>query len=97
MRLYEQAKAKLTASLPGIGANRAFPTAFRFSGDPTVKAVLAYLDQRGYQMMSYERIRQRIGPHLTDDALDLLVRNNPKVLRHAALKGGKRGLAKLIP
>jgi hypothetical protein len=35
MRLYEQAKAKLTASLPGIGANRAFPAVFGFSSDRT--------------------------------------------------------------
>ncbi len=65
--------------------------------DATVKAILAYLDQRGYQMVSYERIRQRIGLELTDDALDSLIRENPKVFRHAVLKGGKRGLAKRIP
>jgi hypothetical protein len=65
--------------------------------DATVKAILAYLDQRGYQMVSYERIRQRIGPELTDDALDSLIGANPKVFRHAVLKGGKRGLAKRIP
>jgi hypothetical protein len=65
--------------------------------DATVKAILAYLDQRGYQMVGYERIRQRIGLELTDDALDSLIRENPKVFRHAVLKGGKRGLAKRIP
>jgi hypothetical protein len=65
--------------------------------DPAVMAILAYLDQHGYQMMSYERIRQRIGPHLTDDALDSLLRENPKVFRPSVLKGGKRGLAKLVP
>ena len=27
--------------------------------DPTVKAILAYLNQRGYQMVSYERLRGR--------------------------------------
>jgi len=65
--------------------------------DATVNAILAYLDQRGYQMMSYERIRQRIDPQLTDEALDALVSANPKVFRHAVLRGGKRGIAKLIP
>jgi hypothetical protein len=65
--------------------------------DATVKAILAYLDQRGYQMVSYERMRQRIDPELTDDALDSLIRANPRVFRHAVLKGGKRGLAKRIP
>jgi TIR domain len=63
----------------------------------TVKAILAYLDQRGYQMMSFERVRQRIDPALTDIALEALVAANPKVLRRAVLKGGKPGLAKLIP
>jgi TIR domain-containing protein len=65
--------------------------------DATVKAILAYLDQRGYQMASYERIRQRIDPELTDDALDSLISANPKVFRHALLKGGKRALGKRIP
>lgn len=65
--------------------------------DATVNAILGYLDQRGYQMMSYERIRQRIDPHLSDEALDSLVRANTKVLRPAVLMGGKRGIAKLIP
>jgi len=65
--------------------------------DATVKAILAYLDQRGYQMVSYDRIRQRIGSELTDEALDSLIRANPKVFRNAVLKGNKRGLAKRIP
>lgn len=65
--------------------------------DATIKAILSYLDQRGYQMISYDRIRQRIGPHFTDDALDSLVRQNSRIFRPAVLKGGKRGLAKLIP
>jgi len=65
--------------------------------EATVKAILAYLDQRGYQLLSYERIRQRISPALTDDALDSLVGENPKVFRRAVLKEGKRGLAKRIP
>ena len=67
------------------------------SQDPTVTAILALLDQRGYQMMSYERIIQRIGSPLTEDVLDSLVRDNPRIFRHAVLKGGRRGLAKLIP
>ncbi len=65
--------------------------------DPMVHAILNYLDQRGYQMVSYDRIRKRIETGLTDEALDQLVNANPSVLRHAVLKEGKKGLAKRIP
>jgi hypothetical protein len=65
--------------------------------DPTVKAILAYLNQRGYRMVSYDRLRQRVDPTLCDSALDALVAAHPTLLRKAVLKEGKRGLAKLIP
>ena len=65
--------------------------------DATVKAILAYLNQRGYQMVSYERLRRRIDRELTDQKLDDVVNANPTVFRFARLKEGKRGMAKLIP
>jgi len=65
--------------------------------DPTVKAILSYLNQRGYQMVSYDRIRRRIDTGLTDQVLDALVSTNPTVFRQALLKDGKRGLAKRVP
>jgi TIR domain len=65
--------------------------------DPTVKAILSYLNQRGYQMVSYDRIRRRIDSGLTDQALDALVSSNPTVFRQALLKDDKRGLAKRVP
>jgi hypothetical protein len=65
--------------------------------DPTVKAILNYLNQRGYQMVSYDRVRRRIDPTLTDERLDALVANNPTILRTAVLKDKKRGLAKQVP
>jgi len=65
--------------------------------DPTVKAILAYLNQRGYQMVSYERLRRRIDPALSDDQLNDLVAKNSTVFRRAVLKGAKPGLAKLVP
>jgi hypothetical protein len=65
--------------------------------DPTVKAILSYLNQRGYQMVSYDRIRRRIDPALTDSALDALVNSNSTVFRHAILKDDKKGLAKRVP
>lgn len=65
--------------------------------DPTVTAILNYLNQRGYQMVSYERLRRRIDPDLTDDMLFELVEKNPQVFRHATLKDQRPGLAKRIP
>jgi hypothetical protein len=62
-----------------------------------VKAILAYLNQRGYQAMSFDRLRQRIDASLTDKMLNDLVVNNPGIFRHAVLKTGKPGLAKLQP
>lgn len=65
--------------------------------NPTVKAILSYLNQRGYQMVSYDRLRRRIDLALTDQVLDALVEANPSVFRHAVLKDNKPGLAKRIP
>jgi len=65
--------------------------------NPIVKAILGYLNQRGYQMVSYERLRRRIDPNLDDPALDALVDAHPEVFRHAKLKDGKRGLSKRVP
>jgi hypothetical protein len=48
-------------------------------------------------MMSYERVRRRIDPALTDQKLDELVAKNRMFLRPAVLKQGKRGVAKQIP
>lgn len=62
-----------------------------------VKAILSYLNQRGYQAMSFERLRQRIDESLTDQKLNELIVNYPSVFRHAKLKTGKPGLAKLQP
>lgn len=65
--------------------------------DSTVKAILSYLNQRGYQMVSYDRIRRRIDSGLDDNFLDKLVDSNPTVFRHAILKDDKKGLAKRVP
>jgi hypothetical protein len=61
------------------------------------KSILAYLDQRGYQMASFDRLRQRIDKNLTDQDFNDLIARNQTVFRHAYLKEGKRGIAKVIP
>jgi len=65
--------------------------------DSYVKAILAYLNQRGYQMVSFERIRRRIDSNLTDERLREIVEKNKTIFRFATLKGDKAGLAKLVP
>ena len=65
--------------------------------DPTVKAILGYLNQRGYQMASFERLRRRLDESLTDQRFNAIIAANPNVFRHAVLKEGKPGLAKREP
>lgn len=65
--------------------------------DVHVKAILAYLNQRGYQMASFDRLRRRIDETLTDKQFDDIILKNPNVFRHARVAGGRPGIAKLIP
>lgn len=67
------------------------------SDDMHAKAILAYLNQRGYQMASFDRLRRRIDESLTDAQFDEIILRNPGVFRRAQLKDGKTGLAKLVP
>ena len=62
-----------------------------------VTAILSYLNQRGYQAISFDRIRQRIDSSLTDIELNSIITNNSSTFRHAKLKTGKPGLAKILP
>ena len=61
------------------------------------KAILNYMNQRGYQMVSFDRIRRRIDPELTDQRLNELIEMNKSIFRHATLKDSKPGLAKTVP
>ena len=65
--------------------------------DQSVKAILAYLNQRGYQMASFERLSRRVDENLTEERLKEIIDRNRTIFRHATLKGGKPGLAKLVP
>jgi hypothetical protein len=65
--------------------------------DVHAKAILAYLNQRGYQMASFDRLRRRIDETLTDKQFDDIILKNPTVFRHARVAGGRPGIAKLIP
>jgi hypothetical protein len=65
--------------------------------DSTAGAILAYLNQRGYQMVSFERLRKRIDAALTDERLNHLVSENGHLFRTATVQGGRPGLAKVVP
>ncbi len=73
------------------------PEALPAPQDRNVKAILSYLDQRGYQMASFDRLKERIDENLTKDDFKQLIAENPSIFRSAKLKGGRPGLAKKIP
>jgi hypothetical protein len=65
--------------------------------DSHAKAILAYLNQRGYQMASFERLRRRVDESLTDQQFEDIIQRNPTVFRRARLKDNRPGVAKRIP
>jgi hypothetical protein len=65
--------------------------------DFPAKAILAYLNQRGYQIASFDRLRRRIDENLTDQQFNDLIAKYPTVFRYAVLGSGKPGIAKVIP
>ncbi len=80
-----------------LAAQSSTPSASPHPSDRLVQIILGYLNERGYQMVSFERIRQRIDPALTDIELQDLIERHSNTFRPARLKGGKPGLAKLVP
>ena len=65
--------------------------------DDGVNAILAYLNQRGFTMASFERLRERLSLNMNDKEFSEFVKSHPTVFRLAVLKGGKRGIAKRVP
>ena len=59
--------------------------------------VLGYLNSHGYTMASQERLKQKLGKHITQDMLEAVIDTHPSVFRRATIKGGKPGIAKRIP
>ena len=64
---------------------------------PNANAILAYLNQRGYQMASFERLRKRIDENLTEEQFQEIISKHPTVFRRAKLADGRPGIAKLVP
>jgi hypothetical protein len=92
-RINEIEDAELTTVIQPTARSAGVPD----PGDKLVQMILGYLNQRGYQMVSFDRIRRRINSNLTDDELRNVVARNGDIFRVATLKGGKPGLAKLVP
>lgn len=67
----------------------------RSKEDKAVEEILKYLNRRGFQMVSYERIKEKIDPSYDTEFLDNVLRQNKSKFRRARLRGGKTGLAKL--
>jgi hypothetical protein len=60
--------------------------------------ILGYLNARGFNAVSYERLmKKKIGGDLDKAALDAIVDSHPELFRHARIKGGLAGLAKRVP
>ena len=76
--------------------NSELPSAVADPDNVHVKAILDYLNQRGYQMVSFERLRQ-LDINLTDERFEEIINKNRSIFRRTRLRGGKLGLAKVIP
>jgi hypothetical protein len=58
--------------------------------------VVAYLQSKQRTAVSFEKIRERISPSYNDAFLESLTTAFPQELRRARLKGGRRGLGRII-
>ena len=62
--------------------------------DPLVTLILEYLNQRGLQMVSFERIRRISGVSMKNEDFEKFIKGNKWVFRKVTLSGGKPGVAK---
>ena len=60
-------------------------------------AILDYLNSRGFTMVSFARLREKLDLKFSDRQFQDLVRTHPAIFRLARLKGGKPGIAKRVP
>lgn len=60
-----------------------------------VQQTLDYMNARGYQLISLERIHRRIDAAIPEERLNEIPRLFPEVFRSATLKGGKPGLKRV--
>ena len=95
-RLREIDTEEASKEPPSLEADNSMP-ATNTTVDAAAGEVLEYLNSRGFTMVSFERLRERVGAHLTDTVLNRLITEQPRVFRHARVKGGKAAIAKRVP
>ena len=64
--------------------------------DTTAKAILAFLNQHGYQMASFDRFASGSMKPTNKDFQEVIAKH-PTVFRSATISGGLSGIAKLVP
>lgn len=57
--------------------------------------IIAYLQGKGFIMVSFDRVREKINKTYTDSFLNSVIADFPEDLRKAKLKGNKAGVARL--
>ena len=65
--------------------------------DRAAGAIMGYLNERGYKMASFERLRANLGLKMTDQEFEQLIQVHPTLFRKAILKGARPGIAKRVP
>ena len=58
--------------------------------------IIQYLTSKNFEIMSFERVREKINKAYTDEFLASLVIQFPNEVRKAKLRGGKSGIARII-
>lgn len=92
---FSSASDEATASLKAhFIASPAIDTAGGPPADAEVAAILAYLEQRGLRMASFERLRNVLDKPLNDKAFKEIIARSGGLLRSARLRGDKPGVAR---
>ena len=65
--------------------------------DELADEILAYLNDRGYTMASFKRLKQNMDSSPDDEMFNAVIQTKPALFRRARIKGGKPGIAKRMP
>jgi hypothetical protein len=96
--IVERLRSIETASDPGRSSASTPTIALPSSPEEKITSdILKYLDERGFQMASFERLREVLGNELSNEKFTEIIDKNPSIFRSAKIKGGRPGLAKLVP
>lgn len=82
----------LTAPPPASSIESDATAEFKQDLERAAAHIRNYLDHNGFEMVSFERVRDRINEEYTDDFLKRLIDQMPDRFRRARLKGDKPGI-----